>query len=199
MTKRNDIFDELRAEHEQLAILLDRIASGGNGGVDVRRELFPRLRAELIAHGRAEEAELYAALERHDDTSELAAECIDDHRELEELLGRLDAMRLDDDEWPLIFEDLKESVEQHVDDEEGEVFPTAQRTLDADELGGMQARFLARKRDALEDLAAEAPRPGADTYDSWTKDELYQLAREKNIIGRSHMSKRELIREIRRH
>lgn len=53
--------------------------------------------------------------------------------------------------------------------------------------------------DAIHDTR-EAVSPGADAsrpYEERTKDELYQLARERELPGRSAMSKLELIRALR--
>jgi hypothetical protein len=40
-------------------------------------------------------------------------------------------------------------------------------------------------------------RGGPGAYEDWTTDQLYQKAREVGIVGRSGMSKRELIRALR--
>ena len=39
----------------------------------------------------------------------------------------------------------------------------------------------------------------ADPYEEWTKDDLYDRAKEIGIEGRSDMTKAELIRALRRH
>ncbi len=47
---------------------------------------------------------------------------------------------------------------------------------------------------------AAAERGGTSPpYDEWTKDELYQRAKELGIEGRSGMNKRELITSLRNH
>lgn len=47
----------------------------------------------------------------------------------------------------------------------------------------------------------EAGRRGgkSPTYEEWTKSDLYDKAKQVGIEGRSHMSKRELIRALRHH
>lgn len=40
--------------------------------------------------------------------------------------------------------------------------------------------------------------PGAEDYDSWSKHDLYELAREREVQGRSSMSKDELVAALRR-
>lgn len=67
-----------------------------------------------------------------------------------------------------------------------------------------QARAQARRltetsrddvADALSD-ATETVDPG-DGYDDMRKDELYQLAQDRDVVGRSSMSKGELVRALR--
>lgn len=42
------------------------------------------------------------------------------------------------------------------------------------------------------------PRGGEGSYEEWTREELYEKAREVGIEGRSEMSKEELIEALRR-
>ncbi len=49
--------------------------------------------------------------------------------------------------------------------------------------------------------ASEVGRKGGQSpaYEEWTKEELYEKAKEVGIEGRSEMSKKELIRALRNH
>lgn len=47
------------------------------------------------------------------------------------------------------------------------------------------------------DAPADEPSPGREEYEEWTKKELYRLAQDLDIRGRSKMRKAELIEAIR--
>lgn len=54
------------------------------------------------------------------------------------------------------------------------------------------------KRDAEKDAGSTGIKPSSKSaFESWTKDELYELAKEKDIAGRSSMNKAELIEALR--
>jgi hypothetical protein len=63
---------------------------------------------------------------------------------------------------------------------------------------GMSKEKAARIANTPPGKAARRGGQGA-RYEDWTKDELYEKAKQVGIEGRSRMSKRELIRALRDH
>jgi len=99
-------------------------------------------------------------------------------------------MEVDDDEWIDALDELQSAVEHHLGDEEDELFPVVRKHLSGEqsaELGRQYARAHERHMSRLE----------GDRYEEMTREELYELAQDLDIPGRSHMSKDELIRQIR--
>lgn len=132
------VFRKLTQEHGELIGLLLRLKM--TSSVEVRAELFPMLREELLAHERGEIDVLYAALERYDETRWSALQHRREALKLGRLLDRVSAIDYEDETWGYAFAHLADSVQQHAAEEEDELFPTAQRVI------GLQMAQLLRKR-----------------------------------------------------
>ena len=85
-------------------------------------------------------------LEKHDETRDITLEGIEEHRIVKELLAELDAMAKDDEVWTAKLTVLKENVEHHVEEEEGEMFPKARKALTEDEIETLGTRLEAAKK-----------------------------------------------------
>ncbi|MCA9626723.1 MAG: hemerythrin domain-containing protein [Myxococcales bacterium] len=123
------IFDTLVKEHRATLKLLRRLALTDDA--DLREELFPRVRQQLVVHEQAENAVLYPLLRSHAATHELAKKNDGAARRIEVILGCLSGYSFDNPEWRSTAQTLLEIVEQHIDDEETGYFPKAQRALGA--------------------------------------------------------------------
>jgi hypothetical protein len=151
------IFRRLRAEHAEMLSLLRQIAHSNNG-VDIRRQLFPIIRVELIAHAEAEIAEFYSVLKRFSDTGEMVSRCTDEQKAMEQLLGSLESMDVALASWLDIFAQLTMRYEHHVHDEENRLFPLAKSHLPKADAELLERRYLEEKERHLRALSAE---PGA--------------------------------------
>lgn len=87
---------------------------------------------ELRMHSMVEEEIFYPAVrETNDETlQELVNESLDEHRSVAELLEDLEGMPADDDEFPERIAMLQGDVEQHVEEEETEMFPRLRKIWD---------------------------------------------------------------------
>lgn len=131
-------FTLLKADHKKVAGLLEKIDSTTERGVKTREDLFTQLKTELDVHARIEESILYPALEKIEVTHDITLEAFEEHRLVKQLLAELEKMDKGDEQWTAKFTVLKESVEHHVEEEEGDMFPKARKALtdaQAEELG----------------------------------------------------------------
>jgi iron-sulfur cluster repair protein YtfE (RIC family) len=131
-------FDLLKADHEKVAGILESIEDTTERAVKGREELFTRLKQELDIHSRIEEEIFYPALEEEDETREITLEAYEEHRLVKRLLSELEREPKDTEEWTAKFTVLKENIEHHVEEEEGEMFKKARTVLskgDAEILG----------------------------------------------------------------
>jgi len=121
------VFRKLTQEHGELIGWLLRLKM--TSSIDVRAQLFPIVREELLAHERGEVDVLYAALERFDETRWSALQHRREALKLERLIDRVSAIPYADETWSYAFAHLADTVAQHAAEEEDELFPTAQRLL----------------------------------------------------------------------
>ena len=131
-------FTLLKTDHKTVAGIMDKIDETTERAVKTREELFTQLKTELDIHARIEETIFYPALEKADETRDITLEAFEEHRLVKQLLGELESMAKDSEEWTAKFTVLKENVEHHVEEEEGEMFPKARKVLgdsDAETLG----------------------------------------------------------------
>ena len=139
-----DIYALLKQDHERAKGLFEKI----NGSEDGRErdKLFQELRRELLLHKEAEERTFYAALSNLPEISDRIEEAMEEHVDVEELLEELDGLDSEDDDFAAQLEELREEVEHHVEEEEGDIFEQARKLLDE-----TQAKKLAREFQAEKD------------------------------------------------
>jgi iron-sulfur cluster repair protein YtfE (RIC family) len=151
------IFRTLKGEHAEVQMLMLRCARTHATGrsLDRRRQLFARIRRELLAHAQSEQVELYPVLARHELTHSRSDASLLQHREIEALLEELSILRCDSPEWIDRFDALDREVRIHVHEEENLLFPLAARALTPRRIREIDRRFRVEKRRRLRELAVE--------------------------------------------
>jgi hypothetical protein len=138
-------FTLLKADHETVAELLEQIDNTTERAVKGRDELFTRVKEELDLHALIEEQVLYPALEELDETRDLTLEAYEEHTLVKQLLSELEIEPKDTEQWTAKFTVLKENVEHHVEEEEGELFEKARKALDKDQIDMLGERLREAK------------------------------------------------------
>lgn len=137
----SNILDRLHHDHEEIKDLLEKLCEDSDAGT--LTATFQGLRAVLLANIGAEEACFYSRLLKEDDEARffaLKAHVEDDLIKI--LLERLGAStEKGSDEWLAQCIVLKELVEHHVDEEEGEGFEIAREIFDDEELARLGEDF----------------------------------------------------------
>ena len=110
-----------------------------------RKDILSMLAAEIGTHERKEERVLYPALKRHSEAREIVLEGYQEHHVADVLLGELKQMDPTDERWGAKFKVLKESLEHHIEEEEGHMFRTARSVLGRDRLEELGRRMQALK------------------------------------------------------
>ncbi|MPZ94900.1 MAG: hemerythrin domain-containing protein [Propionibacteriales bacterium] len=176
-----DVIDLIKADHREVERLFDQLQNEP----DKRAAVLPVLSALLIAHSRAEEAEVYPVARDEAGETDEVAHSQDEHAEAEEILTRL---RGEDPTTPTFDEVLKELVDavtHHVEEEESRVLP------------GMRGRLGDDRREALADaFAASRAQHLGESPGEPTKEELETQAKNKGMSGASGKSKDELSEEL---
>jgi len=147
-------FTLLKADHKKVAGILEKLDSTTERGVKTREELFTQLKTELEVHTRIEETIFYPALEKADETRDITLEAFEEHRLVKQLLGELESMGKDKEEWTAKFTVLKESIEHHVEEEEGDMFPKARKVLGEEKAETLGTRMEEAKNQQLKKASA---------------------------------------------
>lgn len=139
-------FTLLKTDHETVAGILASIEETTERAVKGRDELFARLKQELDLHARIEEEIFYPALEEAEETRDVTLEAYEEHRLVKQLLSELEAESKDTEEWTAKFTVLKENIEHHVEEEEGEMFKKARSVLSEEEIETLGNRLQEAKK-----------------------------------------------------
>ena len=191
MSEDVELFRILVTQHREVDEILEQLADTEDSETDKREMLFTTLKGKLLSHAKAEEKTLYPALQKAGEKEE-AQHAKHEHKEIEEAFAELDACAYDDEEFVSMVEKLADTVKHHVEEEESDVFDSAREALDSDVLARLADEFQIQQKKEMAALGVED-----DGYDELTKEELMEEARERDIPGRSSMSKDELISQLR--
>ena len=149
-------FDLLKADHKKVADILEKLDATSERALKTREELFTKLKRELDVHSRIEETVFYPVLEEADETHEITLEALEEHALVKQLLEELQALAKDDEQWTAKFTVLKENVEHHVEEEEGEMFKKARKVLSEEAIETLGTRMERAKGE--QEKASAAPR-----------------------------------------
>ena len=138
-----NVLDVMHRDHENLKKLLGKAEEAEKGGE--REQLLATIRAELAAHEVAEEQIVYPALRRHEEAKDIVMEGYEEHHVADVLLDELMDTKAESDVWKAKLKVLKESLEHHIEEEEGEMFKKARKVLERDQLEDLGRRMEAAK------------------------------------------------------
>lgn len=178
-------------DHREMERLFEKLRKRG----PERERLCQQVVALLQAHSRAEEEHVYPAVvqaapgekgEVHHGKEE--------HEQAERLAHRLLRQDPDSPEFDRVLAELVEAIEHHVREEETEVLPTLAEAVGRERLLELGRLFGERRRRELEQAGVTIP--SARRASEPTRAELYQVAQERGIEGRSKMTKEELRRAL---
>ncbi|WP_287940256.1 hemerythrin domain-containing protein [Sphingopyxis sp.] len=122
------IFARLKADHDRHRDLLARIDET-HGDSDERRTLFEAFRVEVTAHAASEEMSLYATMLAKPELRDDAQHSVSEHKEIEDFLTELYEMDFASTGWLTRFRTMKDRYIHHIDEEEEEMFPEAEKDL----------------------------------------------------------------------
>jgi iron-sulfur cluster repair protein YtfE (RIC family) len=144
-----DALQLLKTDHDAVKKLLERGDATTERGVKTRTELLETIKQELTVHEIIEEEIFYPALKEHPKAREIVLEGYEEHHVVDTIMGELEQTPVDDETWGAKFTVMKENIEHHIEEEEGEMFDKARQVFDADELRDLGSRMEARKAQAM--------------------------------------------------
>jgi hemerythrin-like domain-containing protein len=147
-----DAIAMLKADHEKVKRLLNELESTTERGVKTRAELFATIKGELTIHEVIEEEIFYPALKSHPKAKDIVLEAYEEHNVVDTLMSELEALDVSDERWGAKATVMKENIEHHIEEEEGEMFPQARQVFDREELEALGTQMADRKQRAGREL-----------------------------------------------
>lgn len=115
-----------------------------------KQEIAEKVFMELEVHAKIEEEIFYPAVREQakEETKKVVAEGVEEHHVVDVLIRELRRLDARQEEFDAKFKVLTENVEHHIEEEEAEMLPDAEKTLksDLDEIG---QKMMARKEKLL--------------------------------------------------
>jgi iron-sulfur cluster repair protein YtfE (RIC family) len=143
-----DAIQFLKQQHEQAKEMFGRLERAQAGE---RERLWRQLGPELRAHEQIEEQHLYGPVARDaSDRDHTLAEWQQHHREevheAETLIQKIDETKASDQSWLAHVHELKSALEQHIEEEEGTIWPKIRQLWDAGRLEKAGKQMATSKR-----------------------------------------------------
>ena len=151
-----DAMTLLKEDHQKVKKMLAELESTTERGVKTREELFTRVKRELVVHEAIEEEIFYPALKEHPKTKEIALEGYEEHHVVDTVMAEIESVAYDDEKWGAKFTVMKENLEHHIEEEEGEMFKRAKQVFDEDELNQLGESMKARKEELMPQQSSAA-------------------------------------------
>jgi hemerythrin-like domain-containing protein len=140
----------LKSEHEKAKRAFEEIRAAS---ANQRAELWAKLEPDLKLHEQMEEVALYGPVAREVGPTDQALNEWQEHHheevtEAEDLIQEIDGLDPTGDEWMEKVEELQETLEHHIEEEEGDIWPRIQQTWDQSKLehAGQEMETLKRQK-----------------------------------------------------
>jgi hypothetical protein len=145
-----DALTLLKTDHDRVKKMLAEGEDTTERAVKTRSELMLTLKREMMVHERIEEEIFYPALKEHPKAKEIVLEGYEEHHVVDEIMGELEQTDVSDETWGAKFKVMKENIEHHIEEEEGEMFKNARDVFDREELEQLGARMAELKEAAMQ-------------------------------------------------
>jgi hemerythrin superfamily protein len=158
---KQDAIALLKADHAAVKKLFAQEEKAakhdGHGKYDGQEKqgIFNQIKAALTVHATIEEEIFYPAVKkaRSENVKDEVREGYEEHKQIKSLLSQVAGITPNDETYDMKIKVLKEDVEHHVKEEEGEMFPDAKKFLGEKHLIELGAQLETRR----EELANDPP------------------------------------------
>ena len=153
-----DALKLIKDDHQKMRRLLTELESTTERGVKTREELYSTIKGELTVHEIIEEEIFYPALKDHPKAKDIVLEAYEEHHVVDTVMAELEETPVDHETWGAKAKVMKENVEHHMEEEEGEMFQKARQVFDKDELEELGTRMEQRKAEAQREMSVPVGR-----------------------------------------
>ena len=172
-----DVVELIKADHREVERLFELLGTK----VALRTLYLPVVCSLLIAHSRAEEAEVYPVARSEAGETEEVAHSQQEHAQAEQLLEQLLAAEVDSPKFDQLLQQVVVAVSHHVQEEEQNVLPGISERLSEQRRAELAEAFATARMEHLGDRPGQA-----------SKEELVQQAQNVGMSGVASKSKEEI-------
>jgi hemerythrin-like domain-containing protein len=150
--------DMLKADHAKVKQLFDDFEGADDD--QAKEQLVGTALQELTIHAALEEEIIYPAIRALDDDEEHVEkmdEALEEHHAAKLLIAELAGMTSEEERYDAKFKVLAEAVRHHIEEEENEVLPKAEQSLDLEELGRRMTMRKAELQKSEEPRSRRSP------------------------------------------
>jgi hemerythrin superfamily protein len=154
----------LKRDHETVSELFKSFESAKEAEQkDSCQQIARQICQELTIHAAVEEQLFYPAVDaraqgQDEDAEDRVKEADEEHRLVKRLVGEIQGMKATDGQFEAKVKVLKDVVDHHVEEEEGELMPKAKKLLSKEELEEIGSQVEARKDQLKAGVGKKAPR-----------------------------------------
>jgi hemerythrin superfamily protein len=141
------IYELLKNDHREVKSLLDQLIAAE--GAEERSALIAKVRDALVPHSRAEEAVFYNSLREYDRAKDKIGHSFVEHLSAETILRGLQVQEKVMGNWQAGARKLKEALDHHIAEEEGELFSLARQFFTEEEANMMGGAFEKLKAETV--------------------------------------------------
>ena len=159
-TRTEDAVSVLKQDHKKVMQLLNDMENTTGRATDRRTQLLKEIETEIKVHSRIEEEIFYPAFKAAGRASDehLVYEALEEHHVVDVVLAELKAAKAGSEQFGAKAKVLKDLIEHHAIEEEGEMFPHARRIMGSARLREVGVALRERKQELQSDLLTRVAR-----------------------------------------
>ncbi|OCC22663.1 hemerythrin HHE cation-binding protein [Croceicoccus estronivorus] len=146
----SNIFKSLKEDHDRHRKMLEQLGDT-SGDSEERHATFKAFKEEVSAHAAAEEQSLYSTMLECPELTEKGRHSVAEHKEIDDFIEELEDTDMSSPGWAATFKKMRHRYEHHIDEEETEIFPAAQKVLSGKVTKEISGEFNERKTAELEE------------------------------------------------
>jgi hypothetical protein len=144
----------LKDDHKKVKGLFREFESAGDRAYKTKQQIAEKVFLELEVHSKVEEEIFYPAVRERADKEgqEIVQESLEEHHVVDVLINELRGLDPQDERFDAKFKVLSENVEHHIEEEEKEMLPDAEKLL-RDDLERLGQQMADRKQHLMSFMA----------------------------------------------
>jgi hemerythrin-like domain-containing protein len=163
---RTDAISILKGDHQRVRRLLRRLENTADSATTQRKDLLSEIENEVKVHTTVEEEIFYPAFKeavRSKSDKEIYFEALEEHHVVDLVMPEIKSTNAASEQFGAKAKVLKDLIEHHAEEEEGEMFPKARKVMSTDELVELGNQIRSRKQDLQSGMMTRAGRTAGGT------------------------------------